>query len=208
MASERTLIAGVDEAGRGPLAGPVVVAAVVLHNNQYQPEAWPLPVALKGLDDSKRLSARRREALEPLIMQHSLFFNVQVVDIDEIDSLNILQATMAGMQRAVEALDCSRLHAVIDGNRTPDMPCPAQAVVGGDALMPCISAASVLAKVHRDRLMLQYHQRYPAYGFDRHKGYPTRQHLAVLSELGPCPIHRRSFGPVKNYLQGQLDLSS
>lgn len=181
------LEAGVDEAGRGPLAGPVVVAAVILPTN-YQ---------LDALDDSKRLSTIKRENLAPQIEAQAIAFNVQFVDVDEIDRVNILQATLNGMQRAVESLDPAPLRAVIDGNRAPDLSCEVKTVIGGDRLVASISAASVLAKVYRDRLMLSMHALYPEYGFNRHKGYPTAHHLERLKTLGPCPIHRKSFAPVK-----------
>lgn len=181
------LEAGVDEAGRGPLAGPVVVAAVILPTN-YQ---------LDALDDSKRLSTIKRENLAPQIEAQAIAFNVQFVDVDEIDRVNILQATLNGMKRAVESLDPAPLRAVIDGNRAPDLSCEVKTVIGGDRLVASISAASVLAKVYRDRLMLSMHALYPEYGFNRHKGYPTAHHLERLKTLGPCPIHRKSFAPVK-----------
>jgi len=184
-------IAGVDEAGRGPLAGPVVVAAVILHPGS--------PIA--GLDDSKALSPRRREHLFDLIRERSLGFSVVEVCPEEIDRLNILQATLAGMRRALEALNPAANRALIDGNRLPaDLPCPAVAIVGGDAIEPAIMAASILAKVCRDRLMLELHACYPQYGFDRHKGYPSPLHLEALERYGPCPEHRTSFAPVKRLL--------
>ena len=182
-----TLVAGVDEAGRGPLAGPVVVAAVILDPAR--------PIA--GLDDSKRLNERRREALFPLIRQRALAWTVVEVQADEIDRVNILQATMLGMSRAVERLSVRPGLALVDGNRLPELPCPARAIVGGDGLEAAISAASILAKVTRDHLMLEWHRRYPRYGFDRHKGYPTPEHLESLARHGPCEIHRRSFAPVR-----------
>lgn len=181
------LVAGVDEAGRGPLAGPVVVAAVILD------PARPII----GLDDSKKLSEKRREALYPLIIERACAWHIEFVDRDEIDTLNILQATLAGMHRALCALSPAAQFARIDGNRLPrDLPCPAEAVIGGDALDPAIMAASILAKVARDRAMVELHARYPMYGFDRHKGYPSPVHLAALREHGPCPQHRHSFAPV------------
>lgn len=186
-------IAGVDEAGRGPLAGPVVVAAVILDPSR--------PIA--GLDDSKALSARRREQLAELIRQHALAFALAIIDEAEIDRLNILQATLEGMRQAVAALSPKPDRVLIDGNQTIDCHCQVEAVVGGDRLHGEISAASILAKTHRDALMLDLHQRYPGYGFDRHKGYPTRQHLDALARLGPCPAHRRSFSPIR-----QLNLFS
>lgn len=176
-----------DEAGRGPLAGPVVVAAVILDPAR--------PIA--GLDDSKRLHQSRREALFPLIRQRALAWAVVEVQADEIDRVNILQATLLGMRRAVEHLSVRPGLALVDGNRLPGLPCPARAIVGGDGLEAAISAASILAKVTRDHLMLEWHRRYPQYGFDRHKGYPTRVHLESLARHGPCEIHRRSFAPVR-----------
>lgn len=181
-------IAGVDEAGRGPLAGPLVVAAVVLD-----------PVrAPAGIDDSKRLSAKKREALYATIIEQAVAWSVIVVEADEIDRRNIFHATLHGMRRAVEALGSAVDHALIDGNKLPPgLPCAARAVVGGDGLEPAIGAASILAKVSRDRAMLTLHQQYPDYGFDRHMGYPTPEHLAALQRVGPCPQHRRSFAPVR-----------
>lgn len=181
------LEAGVDEAGRGPLAGPVVVAAVIL----------PASYELESLDDSKRLSAVKRERLAPLIEAQAIAFAVEFVEVNEIDRVNILQATMNGMQRAVENLDPAPQRAMIDGNRAPQLSCEVKTVIGGDRLIASISAASVLAKVYRDRLMLSMHELYPEYGFDRHKGYPTALHLERLQQFGPCPIHRRSFAPVR-----------
>ena len=182
------LVAGVDEAGRGPLAGPVVVAAVILRPDH----------GLDGLDDSKRLTEARREALYPQILAGALAWRVEFVECAEIDELNILQATLAGMCRALRGLSPAAQRARIDGNQLPrDLPCPAEAVVGGDALEPAIMAASILAKVSRDRLMRELHLEYPQYGFDRHKGYPSRDHLAALEAHGPCPHHRRSFRPVQ-----------
>ena len=185
------LEAGVDEAGRGPLAGPVVVAAVIL----------PSDHELISLDDSKRLTALKRERLVPQIENQAIAYAVEYVEVDEIDRVNILQATMNGMQRAVKNLEPAPHHAMIDGNRAPQLPCEVTTVVGGDALIASISAASVLAKVYRDRLMVSMHDLYPDYGFDRHKGYPTAYHLERLMNLGPCPIHRRSFAPVRRALR-------
>ena len=181
------LEAGVDEAGRGPLAGPVVVAAVIL----------PSRYELDSLDDSKRLSAVKRERLAPLIKAQAIAYQVEFVEVDEIDRVNILQATMNGMQRAVEKLRPAPHRVMIDGNRAPPLSCEVETVIGGDRLIASISAASVLAKVYRDRLMQTMHHLYPDYGFDQHKGYPTPQHLERLRRLGPCPIHRRSFAPVR-----------
>ena len=183
------LVAGVDEAGRGPLAGPVSVAAVILD------PACPID----GLDDSKKLSERRREALFPIICERALAWRIELVEAQEIDALNILQATLTGMRRALQALAPAAELALIDGNRLPrDLPCPARAIVGGDALEPAIMAASILAKVARDRHMLELHRAYPQYGFDGHKGYPSPAHLAALRAHGPCPAHRRSYAPVRD----------
>ena len=185
-------IAGVDEAGRGPLAGPVTVAAVILDPTH--------PIA--GLNDSKQLSERKREALYPLILERALAWRIEFVEADEIDRLNILQATLTGMQRALEGLAITPQHALIDGNRIPNhLPCPATAIIGGDASEPAISAASILAKVSRDRRMLELHAHYPHYGFDRHKGYPSAAHRAALLAHGPCPEHRRSYAPVRELLE-------
>jgi ribonuclease HII len=181
-------IAGVDEAGRGPLAGPVSIAAVILDPQR----------PIEGLNDSKQLSEARREALYPLIIQRALAWRIEFVECDEIDRLNILQATLTGMRRALEGLDPRADAAHIDGNKLPrDLPCPAQAIVGGDAIEPAIMAASILAKVARDRRMIDLHLRYPHYGFDRHKGYPSPAHLAALRMHGPCAEHRRSYAPVR-----------
>lgn len=188
-------VAGVDEAGRGPLAGPVVVAAVILDPAR--------PIA--GLDDSKKLSERKRDALYPLIIEHALAWHIEHVEADEIDRLNILQATLAGMRRSLQGLAVAPTHALVDGNRLPDgLPCPATAIIGGDASEPAISAASILAKVARDARMRELHAHYPQYGFDRHKGYPSPLHLAALQAHGPCPQHRRSYAPVQRALREQF----
>ncbi len=181
-------IAGVDEAGRGPLAGPVTVAAVILDPSR----------PITGLDDSKKLSETKREALYPLIIERALAWRIEFVEADEIDRLNILQATLTGMRRALIALDPQADAARIDGNKLPrDLPCPAEALIGGDAIDSAIMAASILAKVARDRHMQILHVRYPQYGFDRHKGYPSPAHLAALALHGPCPEHRQSYAPVR-----------
>lgn len=181
-----THVCGVDEVGRGPLAGPVVAAAVILDPRRR----------IEGLADSKRLTPQQREVLCAHIVERSFAWSIGRAEVMEIDHLNILQASLLAMRRAVEGLDVSPTRALIDGNRLPDLACDARAIVGGDALEPCISAASILAKVTRDREMLALHRRFPGYGLDRHKGYPTRQHLEALERLGPSPIHRRSFRPV------------
>ena len=186
-----SLVAGVDEAGRGPLAGPVCVAAVILDPAR----------AIDGLGDSKQLSERRREALYPLILERALAWRIEFVEAAEIDQRNILQATMAGMRRAVALLSPAAGHALVDGNRVPDgLPCPATAIIDGDALEPAIMAASILAKVARDARMRELHAQYPQYGFDRHKGYPSPLHREALRLHGPCPEHRRSFAPVREAL--------
>jgi len=183
------LIAGVDEAGRGPLAGPVSVAAVILD---------PSRPKIRGLDDSKKLTEAKREALYEKIVDRALAYCVVLVTADEIDRINIFQATMTGMCRALAGLNPSAHEAWIDGNALPrELPCAGRAIVGGDGLEPAISAASILAKVSRDRWMVELDREYPGYGFADHKGYGTPFHLDALKRLGPCPQHRRSFAPVK-----------
>jgi len=184
------LVAGVDEAGRGPLAGPVVAAAVILDERH--------PIA--GLSDSKKLSAAQREKLFDQICARALCCSIAQASVEEIDRLNILQATLLAMQRAVIGLRLKPTKVLVDGNRLPVLEVFAEAIVQGDALVPCISAASILAKVHRDRWCLQMHQQYPLYGFDAHKGYGTARHLAALLAHGACPEHRRSFAPVAQVL--------
>lgn len=184
------LVAGVDEAGRGPLAGPVVAAAVILDQRK--------PIA--GLDDSKKLSAARRESLCAQILAQALCCSVARASVEEIDRLNILQATMLAMRRAVAGLRLKPSRVLVDGNRLPVLDVVAQAIVGGDALVPSISAASIVAKVHRDQWCLELDLLYPVYGFAAHKGYGTAQHLAALQAHGACPEHRRSFAPVARVL--------
>lgn len=184
------LCAGVDEAGRGPLAGPVVVAAVIL-----DPER---PV--EGLADSKQLSAQQRVRLASRIRKHALAWQVEVIEVAVIDEINILQATLLGMQRAVTALAPQPRMALIDGDRAPKLLCECRAVVRGDQCEPAISAASILAKVYRDEIMCRLHECFPVYGFDQHKGYATPRHLETLRAHGPCRHHRRSFAPVREYL--------
>lgn len=179
-------IAGVDEAGRGPLAGPVVAAAVILDGRR----------PIRGLADSKQLSPRRREVLAEAILERATAWGIAVVEPVDIDRLNILQATFRAMQEALAALGIEPVLVRIDGNRAPRLPWPVQTVIGGDRLDRAISAASILAKVHRDELMCALHEQWPEYGFDRHKGYPTAAHLAALERHGPCPAHRRSYRPV------------
>ena len=181
------LTAGVDEAGRGPLAGPVVVAAVILDPARR----------INGLRDSKVLTAARREALDERIRERAVAFSVVAIDVADIDRLNIFHATMLGMARALAALLPAPELALVDGNRLPkSLCCAAHAIVDGDALEPAISAASILAKVARDGMMVQLDQRFPGYGFAQHKGYSTPEHFAALERLGPCSEHRRSFMPV------------
>lgn len=188
------LIAGVDEVGRGPLVGDVVTAAVIL--DPMQP--------INGLNDSKKLSEKKREALASLIRERALCWAIGRANPAEIDDLNILHATMLAMQRAVAKLDIQPDLVLIDGNRCPALPMVSQAIIKGDGLVAEISAASILAKVVRDAEMLALHQHYPDYGFDKHKGYPTKAHLEKLAELGPLPEYRRSFKPVQCALAGTL----
>jgi ribonuclease HII len=184
------MICGVDEAGRGPLAGPVVAAAVILD---------PAKLIL-GLADSKKLSAARREKLAAEIRVKALAWCVAEASVEEIDSLNILQATLLAMQRAVAGLSLTPSEVLIDGNRCPTLSLPARAIIGGDASIAEISAASILAKTVRDAGLLTLHAQFPEYGFDRHKGYGTAAHLEALRRFGPSPVHRRSFAPVREQL--------
>ena len=185
------LIAGVDEAGRGPLAGPVVAAAVILDDQN----------PIKGLADSKKLTALRREKLYDEIRAKALCCSIALATAEEIDTLNILQATMLAMKRAVAGLRLKPNKVLVDGNRLPTLVILAEAIVKGDALVPCISAASILAKVYRDRWCAEYHLEYPQYGFAGHKGYGTAVHLAALRAHGACPQHRKSFAPVARVLK-------
>lgn len=184
------LVAGVDEAGRGPLAGPVIAAAVILD------PARPI----EGLTDSKKLSEKKRDFFYDEIMKKAIAYAIARADPNEIDDINILQATMLAMKRAVEMLSVTPVEVIIDGNRCPDITIPSRAIIKGDLTEPAISAASILAKVSRDREMLYYDELYPGYGFAKHKGYPTKSHCLALSDLGVTPIHRKSFGPVRNLL--------
>lgn len=188
------VIAGVDEVGRGPLAGPVVAAAVILLR----------PMA--GLDDSKKLCAATRQRFAAdLSVEGRATIGIGAASVDEIDRLNILQASLLAMQRAVRHLRATPDLVLVDGNKAPDLPFPVETMVGGDGLMPAISAASIIAKVTRDRLMGQLDQRYPGYGWRRNAGYPTAEHREALKRLGPCQHHRKSFGPVRACLHQQLD---
>jgi ribonuclease HII len=184
------VVCGVDEAGRGPLAGPVVAAAVILDPANIPP----------GLNDSKKLDAARREALFAAL-QPVAEIGIGMASVEEIDQINILQATMLAMTRAIAALPSVPQFALFDGNRTPKhLPCPGRAVVRGDATSLSIAAASIAAKVTRDRLMLSLAERHPGYGFERHMGYGTAAHIEAISRLGPTPAHRRSFAPIRNIL--------
>ncbi|MDP1688430.1 ribonuclease HII [Hydrogenophaga sp.] len=184
------LVAGVDEAGRGPLAGPVVAAAVILDDRS----------PIKGLADSKQLTALRRERLYDEIRAKALCCSIAQASVEEIDQLNILQATMLAMRRAVLGLRLKPTKVLVDGNRLPALDVLAEAIISGDALVPCISAASILAKVTRDRMLCELHLQHPEYGFDRHKGYGTAEHLRALQAHGALPMHRRSFAPVARVL--------
>ena len=180
-------VAGVDEAGRGPLAGPVIAGAVILD------PARPI----EGLRDSKRLSAAQREKLYLLISERAMAWSVGRAEVDEIDRINILEATMLAMQRAVSALRPVAEFVLVDGNRCPELECPSQAVIKGDSRVAAISAASIMAKVTRDREMIEMDQSYPGYGLAQHKGYPSKAHIEALELLGVSPVHRRSYAPVR-----------
>lgn len=184
------LVAGVDEAGRGPLAGPVVAAAVILDPDR----------SIEGLMDSKKLTESQREVLFDEIKASALCWAVGRAEVSEIDEINILQASLLAMRRAVEALDPGPDVALVDGNHLPQLNCSGQAIIKGDSKVPAISAASIIAKVTRDREMLELDRQYPGYGLAKHKGYPTKVHMQALVELGVTPIHRRSYGPVKKLL--------
>lgn len=184
---ETILIAGVDEAGRGPLAGAVIAAAVILDPQR----------PIDGVTDSKKLTAKRRERLELEIKQHAIAWSLGRAEVEEIDEINILQASLLAMSRAVEALSIAPAHVQVDGNQCPSVHCTVEAIVKGDALIPAIGAASILAKVARDRELLVLDEQYPQYGFAQHKGYPTKAHVSALEAHGVSPVHRRSFGPVR-----------
>jgi len=184
------IVAGCDEVGRGPLAGDVVAAAVIL--GDYIPE---------GLADSKKLSEKKRERLFPEIQNHAVAFGVGRASVSEIDELNILNASLLAMKRAVDALSIRPDHVLVDGNKLPTWDYSAEAVVGGDGTVPAICAASILAKVTRDRELIELDEEYPEYGFAKHKGYPTAQHMAAIKAHGVLPIHRRSFGPIARLLK-------
>ncbi|WP_103965393.1 ribonuclease HII [Nitrosomonas ureae] len=181
------LICGVDEAGRGPLAGPVCAACVVLNKD----------FTIDGLADSKKLSEKKRNALAVTIKKHAKAWSISYASVQEIDQLNILQASLLAMKRAVENLPITPDMVLIDGNQNPHLRCPMRTIIRGDSLIPEISAASILAKTARDAEMQRLHMRFPQYGFDKHKGYPTKAHLAALQQYGACAIHRQSFAPVR-----------
>ncbi len=182
-------VCGVDEAGRGPLAGPVCAAAVIL----------PKGLILDGVNDSKKLTEKKREALFDVVKENAISYSIAFASVEEIEELNILNATMLAMKRAVEGLGVPADFAYIDGNRLPDLSIPAEYIIKGDARSMSVAAASILAKVSRDRLMLNFAEIYPGYGFEKHKGYGTKVHTDAIKELGPCPIHRMSF--LKNILK-------
>jgi ribonuclease HII len=184
------LMAGVDEVGRGPLAGPVVAAAVILHEKG----------TIRGLNDSKLLQPEERERLDREIRRRAICCSVAEASVEEIDRFNILRAALLAMRRAVEGLSQQPSIVLVDGNQRPELAMPVRTVVGGDARVRAISAASIIAKVHRDRLLTALHEAHPQYGFDGHKGYSTPEHLAALREHGACPHHRRSFAPVRDVL--------
>ena len=184
------LVAGVDEVGRGPLAGDVVAAAVILDPDK----------TIDGLNDSKKLSEKKREQLYEEITEKALVWAVGRASPAEIDQINILQASLVAMQRAINVLATQPRHVLVDGNRCPDLTMPATAIVKGDSLVTVISAASIIAKVTRDRELVALDAEYPDYGFARHKGYPTKEHMAALLQNGPCPAHRKSYAPVKKFL--------
>ncbi len=198
MSRPRLLLAGVDEAGRGPLAGPVVAAAVILDSD----------VGIEGIRDSKLLTATRREHLARLIRERALDFALGAAEVAEIDALNILRASLLAMSRAVKALKIAPQRVIVDGVHLPQLSCEARAVIGGDRLVPAVSAASILAKVARDAMMADLDRRYPEYGFARHKGYATEAHREALNKHGPCAAHRRSFAPVREALEARATRAS
>ena len=188
------LVAGVDEVGRGPLAGPVVTAAVILDRNN----------PISGLTDSKQLTEQQREKLAEEIKEKALCWALGRAEVEEIDRINILQATLLAMKRAVDGLPQQPEYVLVDGNRCPDLSCPAEAIIKGDLTVPEISAASIIAKVSRDNEMAQLDTVYPGYGLAKHKGYPTKAHITAMTELGVTPIHRRSYAPVRKVIELKL----
>ena len=189
--SSKTLIAGVDEVGRGPLFGTVVAAAVIL-----DPEN-----PIEGLMDSKKLTEKKREALYDIICDKALAYSITSASVEEIDEINILHASMLAMKRAIESLSVKPTQVLVDGNRLPDIDYPAEAIIKGDQKIEAISAASIIAKVTRDREIVALDKIYPGYGLAKHKGYPTKQHVEALKTLGITPLHRRSFAPVKQLIK-------
>lgn len=187
-----SIIVGVDEAGRGPLAGPVTVAAVVLKKRCQE------------LDDSKKLSEKKRQKLEPWIIENAMAYSVIHISVDQIEEMNILQASLYGMQQAVKKITCEFDEILVDGNKCPEFSHPAQAIIGGDGKIAEISAASILAKNARDRLMVSLHEQYPQYGFNQHKGYGTKYHLQQLQKYGPCKHHRKTYAPIQKLLQMEM----
>jgi len=184
------LTAGVDEVGRGPLAGPVVAAAVILDPDR----------PIQGLADSKKLSEKKREYLYPIIKESALSYSVALATVEEIDEINILQASLLAMKRAIEGLSIVPEHVLVDGNKAPDISISVDTIIKGDSKIESISAASILAKVERDRMMVEYHELYPNFSFHKHKAYGSKQHMAELQEHGPLPVHRKTFAPVRKLL--------
>ncbi len=187
-----SVIVGVDEAGRGPLAGPVTVAAVILKNK------------IEGLNDSKKISEKKRLTLESLILKNALAFSIVHISVEIIEDINILQASLLGMQKAVAQLPNDFDEIVVDGNKCPEFDKPSKAIIGGDGIVAEISAASILAKNSRDRLMLDLHRQFPHYGFNKHKGYGTKFHIQQLQKYGPCKHHRKSYAPIQKLLQMEI----
>ncbi|RUO70054.1 ribonuclease HII [Pseudidiomarina salinarum] len=192
------MICGTDEAGCGPLAGPVVAAAVILNPDR----------PIDGITDSKKLTVGHREELSALIKEHALYWAIAQCDPAEIDEINIQQAALLAMRRAVEALPVPPAMVLVDGNRMPKLTVPARTIIGGDCLEACIGAASILAKVERDRQMVEWHEHYPQYDFARHKAYATQAHLALLEQYGPSPIHRMSFSPVARAAERMMKIKA
>lgn len=190
------LICGVDETGRGSAISGVWVGACILDPDN----------PIEGLRDSKKLSAKRREELAKEIKEKALSWSINIASLEEVETLNVLHATLLGMKRSVESLDVKPDKVFVDGNKLPDLDIPAEAIVKGDDLIPAISAASIIAKVERDKVIMELHELYPQYGFDKHKGYLTKGHMAALQEHGPCPIHRKTYGPIRALLEKQIEL--
>lgn len=190
------LVCGVDETGRGSAISGVWVSACILDPNN----------PIEGLRDSKKLSAKKREALAEEIKQKALSWSIEVATLEEVETLNVLNGTLLAMKRAVEALDIKPDKVLVDGNKLPKLDIPAEAIVKGDDLIPAISAASILAKVERDKVIKELHNIYPQYGFDKHKGYLTKDHMRALEENGPCDIHRKTYAPIRKLLEKQMEL--